>query len=716
MHLRKSILTSLILLLAFAGMTQAQVLPERYTRYSQALQILSNLEATYPEVCRLDTMGYSSRDSIPMLRFKISNNVDVDEDEPAVFLCGGVHADEVLGVEVVMNFIQDIMSRYASGDSVVINYIDDLAIFCIPFINPEGHLVVENGDTDWRKNKYDNDHNGIFNFHDGVDNNRNYDFGWVLDSTSDALVPESLQYKGTAPLTQNENIAMKNFAQHYRPLVAIDYHSPTYGRAEKAYYNWYWYAPAGHGMGPDEPLMKSICDQFCNRIRNDAGDSCYEARRGLVDKGDFKTFFYAYFGTVAFSVEISDTTIQNPVLVDSICAHHLPGQYYLLNRALGPGITGVIRDSVTLEPIEAEVRVNEAYNADIRPRLSRPDNGRYRRILGSGTYSLRFTKTGYRTANLTGVVVHSTGGPTVVDRLLVPNNPRPPAPMPFYPPNDTLINDGIPTFKWHKPLYASKYKFEVYSDSSLSNVLYSDSTIIDTTATPTFPTTDSVFYWRVKGGNSYGWGPFSATQSFLLQISPQAPELIYPPADTTINDSLPDFVWHRLSVASKYQFEIYSDSSLSHAVHIDSTLIDTTLIPGFTTTDSMFYWRVKGGDSLSWGPYSAERFFRLNRNSQGVDDNGILPQSVDLEHNYPNPFNMETAIMLSVPLGASGRLEIFDIGGRQVREFDVHGESGEQRLIWNARDSSGHEVKSGVYFYRLMVAGKTLTEKMVLLK
>ncbi len=718
MHWRKLVFVSLFFLMLTGAIRAQEELPARYTRYSQALRILDSLQTAFPEVCKLDTMGYSSRDRIPMLRFKISDNVDVGEDEPAVFYCGGVHADEVLGVEVVMWFIKDIMTRYGHNDPVVISYIDNLEIFCIPFINPEGHIVVENGDTDWRKNKFDNDGNDIFNFHDGVDNNRNYDFGWSIDQEPDAIVPESLQYKGTAPFTQSENRAMRDFAWKYRPLVALDYHSPTYGRAEKAYYNWYWYSTdGGHGFAPDEPMMAGICRQYCSRILNDASDSSYEARRGLVNKGDFKTYFYANFGTVSFSVEISDTTIQDPALVDTICVHHLPGQYYLLGRALGPGITGVIRDSVTLEPIEAEVQVAGHTSDDINPRLSRPDFGRYRRILDGGTYTLSFLKSGYRTKTVTGVVVHSSGSPTEVDMLLPPINPRPPAPVLIYPPADTVIHDAMPTFIWHSSPYATDYLFEVYSDSGLTDLVFMDSTITDTTATPDFPPSDTLYYWRVKGGNSYGWGPYSAVNSLLLFINQlAAPDLIYPPPDTTIYDSLPVFVWHQTPLASRFLFEIYNDSGLTNPVHVDSTITDTTFSPGFPADDSLYYWKVKGGDSLRWGPYSAVNSFRLILSSQAADEDMPLPEKVSLEQNYPNPFNLETVILLSVPDGVNGRLEIYDIGGRRVQEYKISGLDGEQRIVWNGHDYKGHEMKSGVYFYRLTVGNKSLTEKMILLK
>ncbi len=424
----KSIFATLIIfLLGIFALTNAQ-LPDIYTTYEEAAQILTDLQANYPTICKLDTMGFSTRDNIPMLLFKISDNVSVDEDEPAVFYCGGVHADEVLGIEVVMNFIEDYCALYGSGDPDVVYLVNSIELFCVPFINPEGHIVVENGDTEWRKNKCDNDDNGIFDFHDGVDNNRNYDFGWDIDTGIGANTPESLMFKGFAPFTQAENIAMAEFAWQYRPLVALDYHSPTYGRPNVAYYPWYWYSSeGGHGMSPDESLMHSICQSFTDLIEaipDDSNTVHYTARRALVNKGDFKTYFYANFGSAAFSVEVSDTTIQDPALYESIVAAHLPGQYYLLERALGAGITGVIRDSLTLLPLEAEVQVDEHINADINPRLSRPDHGRYRRLLAPGTYTLRFLKDGYFTKTVNNVVVTS-GGPTEVDILLSPENPYP---------------------------------------------------------------------------------------------------------------------------------------------------------------------------------------------------------------------------------------------------------------------------------------------------
>ena len=554
-----------LILLSYAPESGAQ-LPEIYTRYSDALQTLADLQGDYPEICKLDTMGYSTRDSIPMLRVKISDNVEIDEDEPAIFYCGGVHADEVLSVEVIMSFVQDILIRYGRGDPDVTRYIASLEIFCIPFINPEGHIVVEEGDTEWRKNKCDNDDNGIFDFHDGVDNNRNYDFGFWIDDGPNATTPESLTYKGEAPFTQTENIAMAEFGWTYRPLMALDYHSPTYGRPNVAYYPWYWYAnEGGHGYGPDETLMQSVCALFTSLIEaipDDSGNGTYTARRALVNKGDFKTYFYGNFGTAAFSVEVSDTTIQNPGLVDTIVAAHLPGQYYLLDRALGAGITGVIRDSVTLEPIEAEVQVLQHINADINPRLSRPDYGRYRRLLASGSYTLKFLKDDYRTITVYNVGV-TNSGPTEVNMLLSPLYPRPPAPVLSYPPEDTTLNDNMVVFDWNPSDLADFYLFELYQHPDLETPVYVDSSLIDTSFTLDTPLSDTVYYWTVKGGNSNGWGPYSDLWMFGVNTETGTDDPTFQPHAFELYQNYPNpfnastLIEYSLPSASHVTIEIY---------------------------------------------------------------------------------------------------------------------------------------------------------------
>ncbi len=489
-------------------------LPSRYHTYSQVLDSFTVMRDNYSEFLMIDTLGYSTRDSVPIFYLKISDNAEQDEDEPAVFLCAGVHSEEPLGPEVVLNYASVLVRRYLDEDRSTLRYIRDLEIYVVPFINPEGRLVVEWGNLDWRKNKSDNDSNGVFNIHDGVDLNRNYDIGWEWDTTLAGRTPESLMFKGYAPFTESECRAMAAFAQKYKPIAALDFHSPTYGRGEIVYFPWNFVN--GAGQCPDYAMISGICRAYCDHIRTESDTAYYASAFGYVNKAELRTYLYGHLGTVAFTVEVCTTNMpSSPARVDAIVAAHVPGIDYFLDRALGAAVTGIIRDSITLEPIEAEVKILQRTNADIRPRLSRSDNGRYHRLLDSGTYTLQITKSDYRTKNITNVVV-SGKNKTSVNVLLAPLYPRPPAPNLLYPePRDT-IETGIFTFDWSNPSSFDRFLFELGRDTSFNDIVLCDSSLTISQFSPTSPIEIGHYYWRVKAHNTNGWGPYSARRDFHI--------------------------------------------------------------------------------------------------------------------------------------------------------------------------------------------------------
>jgi len=508
-------LLALAMLTHQAPSASGQGLPGRYHRYIEMRSALRSLRNNHPQIMRLDTLGYSTRYNIPVLRVRLSDAPNSDQDKPVALICGGAHANEVLGPEVVLGFIQDIIGRYDSGDTTAQRLIGNLEIFLVPMVNPEGHIVVENGNLDWRKNQCDNDSNGVFNFHDGVDNNRNYDMGWELANDPKSVTPESSMYRGTAPFTQTENNALRDFGWHYHPVVALDYHSPAYGLGEVAYYPWYWrQSDGGQGAAPDEPMMADMARQFASLIVNDQGDSTYRARRAYVEEGDFNTYFYGNFGSVVFTVEVSDTTIQDGSMVDNIVARNIPAIYFPLQRALRGRITGVVRDSITLEPLEAEVRVLERNNPDINSRMTRADFGCYDRILESGTYTLGFFKSGYYPRQINNVNV--AVWPVVNDVMLMPMAPRPPAPILQFPSDGQTMQDNQFTFDWADVDIADRYLIEVATDSLFASIMLNDSNITASQFPLPATLSDGHYFWRVKGGNENGWGPYSEAFDFFV--------------------------------------------------------------------------------------------------------------------------------------------------------------------------------------------------------
>ena len=89
-----------------------------------------------------------------------------------------------------------------------------------------------------------------------------------------------------------------------------------------------------------------------------------------------------------------------------------------------------------------------------------------------------------------------------------------------------------------------------------------------------------------------------------------------------------------------------------------------------------------------------------------------LPEQTALLSNYPNPFNPTTMIQYRVDAPGQVRLVVYDVLGREVAVLvDSHEVKGSYAVTFD-----GSSLTSGIYFTRLNAGGKTLLQKMLLLK
>ena len=100
-------------------------------------------------------------------------------------------------------------------------------------------------------------------------------------------------------------------------------------------------------------------------------------------------------------------------------------------------------------------------------------------------------------------------------------------------------------------------------------------------------------------------------------------------------------------------------------------------------------------------------------NPLGISNNGnTIPQVYSLAQNYPNPFNPTTNISFSLPAKSRVTILVFNILGQRIATLtDQDYPAGSYVVVWNASN-----VASGVYFCRMIVADKTQTKKMVVLR
>lgn len=102
-----------------------------------------------------------------------------------------------------------------------------------------------------------------------------------------------------------------------------------------------------------------------------------------------------------------------------------------------------------------------------------------------------------------------------------------------------------------------------------------------------------------------------------------------------------------------------------------------------------------------------------------VDDSpGPEPSLIyTLEQNRPNPFNGVTTISYSTEHSGPVHLVVYNILGQLVRTLvDDNQGAGPHTVVWDGRDSSGRDMASGIFFYKLRTADFSAVRKMVYLK
>ncbi len=91
---------------------------------------------------------------------------------------------------------------------------------------------------------------------------------------------------------------------------------------------------------------------------------------------------------------------------------------------------------------------------------------------------------------------------------------------------------------------------------------------------------------------------------------------------------------------------------------------------------------------------------------------GVIPQSIFLNQNYPNPFSSSTVVEFSVPIQSDVKLTVYNLLGQEVATLvDEIRPAGIYEILFDAGSLS-----NGVYFYQIKAADFIETKKMLLSK
>ena len=378
-----------------------------------------------------EIIGYSEVDNLPIWAIKLSFNADIDEDEPKVLLLPHVHAEEIYGIEIIMELIDRLLNPYpnhASSLQLIYEIMSKTEIWIVPTYNPDGLRMVHGYDDGdgwiqdvyYRKNKKDANNNGIFDFVvgpgddvDGVDLNRNYDLNWYFGDDLDtqdfgscnpSYITNFDYYRGLEPWSESEVRTIRDFALEHNFLLSIAYHSSRSGCvSEKVIYPWLW---DENKPAPDLPAISRLGDQIAELIPKEAEGGHYQPANSISRKGNAHDWFYKNTGCFQYLIETGTENIQasDTTIIDDTIERNLVGVMHLLKRAAsidtqeGPEkhqISGLVTDE-NGNPIKAEVTILELDSPILDPRYT-DDFGRYRRLLVEGTYTLVVEAYGYET-------------------------------------------------------------------------------------------------------------------------------------------------------------------------------------------------------------------------------------------------------------------------------------------------------------------------------
>ncbi len=179
----------------------------------------SSLSVNYPNLANPPvTIGhsYQNRDI-----YMVQLTSQASGSKPAIYFSSLIHAREPGANSVLIDFAMWLTSNYDGGDTRAAYILDHSTVYFVPIANPDGYADNMPNGGNRRKN---------MNFSaggDGVDLNRNWGYKWHYDDIGSSGDPSSQTYRGTAPFSEPETRAQRDFIMSIKPVGAMNYH--TYG-------------------------------------------------------------------------------------------------------------------------------------------------------------------------------------------------------------------------------------------------------------------------------------------------------------------------------------------------------------------------------------------------------------------------------------------------------------------------------------------------------
>ena len=339
-----------------------------YPSYEAYESMMYQFETDYPNICKIVNIG-TLPSGRKLLIAKITDNLLAHENEPEFLYTSTMHGDETAGYILMLRLIDYLLSNYGSNNRIT-DMIDDNEIWINPLANPDGTYAGGNNTVYGATRSNAN----------GVDLNRNY------PDPEDGPHPDGNPW-------QPETIAFMDFAEDHDFVLSCNIHSG----AEVCNYPWDTWYP----RHADDDWWIFVCREYADTAQfyspygyltdlNNGITNGYDWYTIAGGRQDYMNYFHQ---CREFTLELSDIKI--------LPANQLPAFWEYNYRSflnyieqINYGIRGIITDSITGNPIEAEVFI-DGHDIDSSWVYSSLPVGNYYRPIYAGTYEITYSAQGY---------------------------------------------------------------------------------------------------------------------------------------------------------------------------------------------------------------------------------------------------------------------------------------------------------------------------------
>jgi len=365
---------------------------DSYPTYTAYVDMVYQFQTDYPDLCVIEDIG-TSVNGRSLLYARISDNVNIEENEPEVMYTSTMHGDETTGYILMLRLIDYLLTNYGV-DSLATRLVDSCEIWINPNANPDG--TYYGGDyTVQNARRYNAN---------SVDLNRNF------PDPQDGDHPDGHAW-------QPETVAMMDFAALHNFIISANFH----GGVEVVNYPWDTWAT----LHADDSWYIDISRHYADSAQyySPTGYMTYK-NNGITNgyawytvNGGRQDYMNYWHNCREVTIELSDVKLLPESQLDAHWTYNKSSFLNYLENGLY-GIRGFVTDAVTGLPLDATIAVlgHEYYNSEA---VTDPDVGDYHRMLDDGTYDLEFSADGYYTDTIESisVVEYST---VIADMVLEP--------------------------------------------------------------------------------------------------------------------------------------------------------------------------------------------------------------------------------------------------------------------------------------------------------